>query len=997
MASLEVGVLGPLRVTVAGQPISLGPRQRELLAALVCEPGRMVPGPRLAELIWGYPPPERSLVTLRSHISHLRRALLPIRTHGTAAGAGYALDIAPEQLDAYRFDQLVQSGRQLIGDGDWTRALEHLDGALALWRGPAFTEVADRPFARAEIGRLEALRHTAVVARAETLVSLGRAGEVTRELEALLAADPLAEPARILLAKALHASRRLAEAAQVCRDGLRLLHESGVDSPALQELQRRILRDEPSADEPPRGRGPNTLPAGAGVFAGREAELAALLAAVRPDAATVVTIDGMPGAGKTTLALHGARMIKARYPDGQLFIDLCGHSGDDAPLAPLAALAQLLRMLGVPADRLADDLPGRAAQWRAELAGRRVLLVLDNAATASQVRPLLTGEPGSLAIVTSRRRLSGSDGMLAVTVGGMTAAEALHLLRHSVGDARVDAEPAAAEQVVRLCGAVPLAVAIAGARLRHHPNWTLAHLAERLTGDPLPELVSEDRSMVRAFMLSYSRLDPTTRRVFALLGLLAVQDFAPPAVAAVTGLDLATAERALEDLVDMHLLDQPYPGRYRLHDLLRHYARRLGAREPDHIKNLLDYCLHTTTTAANILDPFRRQTPLAALAPRTDLPAPAAYDEAIKWLEAERAQLVATVELAAAHGFPAYAWRIARALGRFFNRRGYLDDWITTGEVALRAATTAGDRLGTAASSVYLATAYRHRGSYAKARRLLRRGFETYHELGDPHGEAEALEILGQVENHLGHSRRGLQRQKRAMELYRQSGDTNGQAHALNNLGAAHRYAGRLEEAMRCYREAAQLFRASVDRVGEGSALLNLGDALEQAGRCEEALVALRTALPLHRAGGDQRGEAYALNVLGNVHRQLGRWAESIDSHRAALDAMRRLSHRVAEIEVLNDLAETFLACGDRDAVLEHGELALRLAQQAQTPQPQGRAHHVIARALGTRDPAAAREHWQHAVKIFDELGLPDADNARRGLAEHEARWYAAGFADGAS
>src|SRR5215467_4960590 len=618
-APLAFHVLGPLQVTRAGAPVTLGgPRERVLLAALLVEHGRVVSVDGLAQALWGDHPPATARHQVAIGVSRLRKAL-------AAAGAGRDVIatcapgylVAGGWLDARCFEERARQARDALAAGDREEAARLLRAALSLWRGPALNGI-DRPFAEIEAARLEERRLMVTEEHVGLELDLGRHEELVGELFALVRAHPLRERLRGLLMLALHRAGRRAEALTVYQDGRRQLVETlGVEpGPQLRAMHQALLRDEPAwdGDRPPRRAGdpaaggdqaghippvPAQLPPDVRGFTGRRAELDALdeLAAIPQAAANgagerplpIGIVAGVAGVGKTGLALHWGHRAMHRFPDGQLYADLRGYDAHREPLPPGAALDGFLRALGVPGEQIPGGLDERAALFRSALHGRQVLIVLDNARTPEQVRPLLPGSSSCLVLVSSRDRLDdlvACEGARLYALGVLHLGEASDLLGRMAGDRRID--PATAGRIAVLCDRLPLALRIAAARLAIHPDGAAADLADRLADEQrrLAELSQAHRGVRASFALSYRELPARAATLFRLLGLLDAADFAAWAAAAL--LDAATreAEDLLDQLVQAGLLevagrDGAGQVRYRLHDLMRLYARELGLAVAD--------------------------------------------------------------------------------------------------------------------------------------------------------------------------------------------------------------------------------------------------------------------------------------------------------------------------------------------------------------------------------------------------------------------------------
>ncbi|HEY6747794.1 MAG TPA: BTAD domain-containing putative transcriptional regulator [Mycobacteriales bacterium] len=839
---MEFRVLGPLEVADdAGRPVRLGgPRAAKALATLLLAGGAVVGLGELTDALWDSEPPPTATHQVHKTIAGLR-ARLPGRIE--TVGTGYRLRSG--DLDLARFTDLAATG-----------TLPGLTAALALWRGPALAGIDGRAL-RGAAARLDDRRLAAVEAAVELRLAAGAGADLTVELPALIEAHPLRETLRRQLMVALYRCGRQADALAVYAQTRALLaDELGVDpGPDLVRVHQQVLRADPALDPP--GPAPSTLPYDLPDFAGRAADLGRLLDPVQAGAVVISSIDGMAGIGKTALAVHAAHRLAARYPDGQLFCDLHAHTAGAHPLTSEAALERLLRMLGVPPEVIPEDLDGRAARWRAELAGRQVLVVLDNAATAAQVRPLLPGSPRSLVLVTSRRRLGVLEGATVLSLDVLPPAEALELFAAVAG--RAPAEPAAAPsageaaaaaEVVELCGRLPLAIRIAATRLAHRPEWTVADLAARLRepGDRLGELTVADRGVGPAFALSYGQLAPAERRMFRLLGLHPGTDFDAWSAAALAGTSPARAGALLEALVDAHLL-RPYGvGRYTFHDLLRSYARGVAPRAGAG-RRLHDYFLAAATWATGLISP-PRFTPVLAEPPR-HLPPLSDVDAALAWLAAEHHTLVA-VALATDD------WQLACVLRTYFEHRGHFADWRATSEHALTTAGPAGTvllRFGLGALAMWtgrLAEGMEHF-------RLARAG-------ADPEMEAAALTSLGMLAHLAGRDREAAGYLRRAL-----AHDSPVTALARNNLALAEARLGRGATALSLHHEAlADAGNAAATRailLGLGETSLRLGLPAEQP---------FREALGLARAGRFRMQEALALDGLAHATGDPAWWREAL-------------------------------------------------------------------------------------------------------------------------
>ncbi|WP_158886017.1 AfsR/SARP family transcriptional regulator [Amycolatopsis anabasis] len=934
-SDIRFSVLGPLTAWRTGRKIELGwARQQAVLAVLVLELNRPVPVHKIVDGVWGDRGPRDARNAVQTYVSRLRRVLradaAPAEPPLVFTKAGYLLRGDPADLDLVAFERHLDAARERYRTGDLPGAADQVDAALALWRGEPFGGL-DGPLLEAERQRLQERHLGALELRATINLDRGRTAESIAELTRLVTGHPLQERLRALLMLALCRCGRQAAALDVFQDGRRrLADELGIDpGEELRRLHERILRGDPALATPaPPGR--NTLPGDVQDFTGREAELRRLLAAAGTGPATaavVEAIDGSAGVGKTALAVHVAHRLIERYPDAQLFINLHGHTAGHRPTEPLAALDTLLRALGVPGERIPGELAARAGLWRAELADRAALVVLDNAADADQVRPLLPGTARCLTLITSRRRMVDLDAHT-LSLDVLPRTDAVELFTRIVDDDRLAVDPDSVDEAVRLCGRLPLALRIAAARLRTRPAWSLRYLTDRLRRGQrrLAELSAGDRSVAAAFSLSYRQLTGEQQRLFRLLGLHPGPDLDAHAAAALGDDDLDATERLLEALVDVHVLQQPMPGRYRFHDLLRHYARAtVQDHEPEAerqaaITRLLDYYLRTTAKAVHTLAPHERDR-------RGELPAPGRelcdYDQALAWLDTERPNLLAAAG-------QAHADRLSRLLGPYLHLRNHLADALTLDTHALTAARDTGDRID----------------------------------------EGRALRRLGHDYYRLDRYERALACHQQAMVLFRAAGEHGHEGDALRDLGVMHGLFGRYREAISANRQALAIARDIGDRAGESDALAHLGVACERLGQYHEALAHHHQALAIAREIGHRAGECFARCELGVVHNRLGDYPAALEQHRRALDLARQIGHRAHEGYARCRLGEVHRHLGHYRNALSHHREALAIAREIGHRAGEGYALcglGLVCERLGRYQDALA--HHREALAIAREVG----------------------------
>ncbi|WP_328349723.1 tetratricopeptide repeat protein [Streptomyces sp. NBC_00445] len=934
----EFLLLGTVELRGAdGAAADPGPaKQRTVLAALLVDAGRWVATETLIDRVWGQDLPAQTRPSLYAYIARIRRMLastaapLDVGTGGAAAGpqlrrgpGGYLLDVPLDRVDVHRFRRLVDQARAT--DRTAAERVAGLREALGLWRG--------EPLAGLAGVWVERTRHSwgqqrieAVLAWSEAELRVGNSAGVIGMLDGLVAEHPLVEPLTVALMRALHAAGRSPEAL-ACYTVLqkRLAEDLGTDPGAeVQQIHQAILRGEPA---PPTARGtlppaqavpgravPAQLPLEAQGFTGRQEELARLdgiLAAAGERSAAVVVsaVSGMAGVGKTALAVHWAQRVADRFPDGQLYVNLRGFDPSGAAVTPDQAVRGFLDALGVPAQQVPLDLQARVGLYRSLLAGRRVLVVLDNARDADQVRPLLPGSPGCLAVVTSRNRLTGlvaAEGAHPLALDLLSPAEARDLLARRLGAHRVAAEPDAVQEIVTRCARLPLALAIVAARAATHSGFPLSAVADELRdshGSLDAFTGGEVTTDVRAvFSWFYDALSAPAARLFHLLGLHFGPDISAPAAAALVGLPLRQTRGLLAELTRAHLLTEHLPGRYTLHDLLRVYAgeRVLAEETPPErdraVERLLTWYLHTADATYPILTPDRRRVPLDPLPASCHPLAFSDHDQSLDWCESERSNLVAAVHQAVAVGRPSIAWRLPAVLWGFFYLRSHLHDWLDTTRTALDAARGARDRTGEAFSLGDVASALTQVRRFDEAIDYFRQMLALCRELGDTHGRVQALVNLGYAYRHLGQPDKSVEYCRRALAVHRMLGEAWGrEGTILANLGDSYQQLGRFDDAIDCLEQALTLLRAVDDRWKEGFALDVLGTVHHRLRRHDDAVAYYHQAFDTHAGIGNQWGLAHTLGNLGDVHLAVGKPDAARTRWRQALTILDKFDHPDAE------------------------------------------------------------------------------------------------------
>ncbi|MFI6597208.1 tetratricopeptide repeat protein [Nonomuraea sp. NPDC050536] len=716
---------------------------------------------------------------------------------------------------------------------------------------------------------------------------------------------------------------------------------------------------------PPR----NDLPRDVPDFTGREAQLAAVLAAV--DSSRVVAVDGMAGVGKTCLAVHAAHRLAADYPDAQLYVDLHGFTEGREPLDPDPALRMLLAALDVPSEKVPQEgVEQLAACWRSELARRRAVVVLDNAADADQVRPLLPGAGPSVALITSRNRMLGLDEVPPVSLGVLTPQESAELLARASGDpsgpdGRLARDPESAAEVLRLCGHLPLALRLAAARLRHRPGWTVGILVERMA-----EGANEFDT---AFAMSVRQLDWAQRRLFRLLGLLLGSSFDEYVAAALADVPLRSARAMLEDLLDAHLVQQPTAGRYRLHDLVHQHARRAAAEQDSPAEReqalgrVLDYYVHAAA-AADAAMPFLGPSRAASAGrPPADLPQFTDKSAAFAWFVTEYPNLMAAFEAAVAAGADAHVCELPRFMRAFFARRCGTTHLNVLFERSLVAAQRLGDPLQLAEAHSDLGFARYNAGRMAEAGAAYEAAAPLVSQAGDALSAAELTMRRAYLRWDEGHVEEPLDLFRLAGKLYEDAGCPMGTAHATACEAWGMLQLGHREEAARLARKALAIPHTDPTWPPTLTARITLGVAIARE-EPEEAAEHLHQALALAREDGHKHNEAWCLNCLGVALRQMGRYEEALASHREAFALLDELFEEHWKIHFLNGYGETCRLAGLPEEALRLHRQALELAPKLGYRYAEALAHEGIAAVLDETDPPAAADHRAAGQTILQEL-----------------------------
>jgi DNA-binding SARP family transcriptional activator/tetratricopeptide (TPR) repeat protein len=1017
---LRFNILGTLEGWSGGTRLPLrGTIQERVLVTLLLEPGKVLTVTRLVAAAWAEDPPATASHQVRKAVADLRRRIPDGGDVLVTDGPGYRAVLTEGELDLSEFNALVRDAKRDAAQGRTADAVEALRTALGLWRGPVLAG-AGGPVIEAAATALEEYRLSAAERLFDLRLQLGETSELVADVRALVTQHPLRETLRGQLMLALYRSGRQAEALEEYGKVRELLvEELGIDpGPRLTAVYQGILRESPevAAPEPPpvavpplpaavplpeppdpaAARAvpvplpldvPCTLPYDLTDFTGRDGELKELLECARKAGergSRIVALDGMGGSGKTSLAVRAAYRLASAYLDGQLHIDLRGYTPGEQPVSAGSALDTLLRALGVPGERIPEDVTGRVALWRTTLIGKRVLLLLDNASDASCVRRLLPHSCDCLVLVTSRARLVDLDGAEWISLDVMSPAESAALITETLGAARVTAEPEAAAELARLCGHLPLALRIATARLRNRPRWTLLYLADRLRDEThrLDELSSGERSVAAALRLSYQALDEESRDAFRVLALHPGGDLDVHSAAALLDAGTRQAEDVLELLLDVHLVMQPEIGLYTFHDLVRSFAQSLhgGPGAPEDaaaVERLLEYYLTASERACDILFPGRRKRPTGIPESTAELPRLTGPDQAQAWFTREHTALMSAVVLAERGGYDRHTVCLARNVIFQLNARGHLDEFGELGRIAVAAARRLGDLALLGVSLSNLGVACWKLGRFAEGIEVAREGRDVAALLGDRHTEAHSESTLGLYNSLLGRFPEALGHLERAIARERELGVPRAEVESLTVLSTLYEQWGRYDEAVGAARRAVELVRQLGQHENELVALTDLAfghaglgeypqadDYLGQARQlCDETRepghVAMTLALSAdvtHRLGDHDQASGYAdrsltlvrlsaspmrrakvKNMIGRLHHKKGGYESALTLHTRAYELASAINYRVEEAYALTGMARASEALGDRRTAAEHHGAAEQLFAAMDVPRERRR------------------------------------------------------------
>ncbi|MDQ0760566.1 AfsR/SARP family transcriptional regulator [Streptomyces canus] len=1025
---MEFQVLGPVGLRVDGRRMELGSdKERVLMCALALDVGRPVALDTLIDRLWDDEPPPHARANVHTYVSRIRRHLrraeaTRAETPGiTSRAHTYTLEAARSSVDWHRFQHLVAESGALMSEGDDEQAVAVTERAEQLWRGEA---LAGLPGLWAETVRraLTERRLGATVSRIAASLRLGRFDRLSSELSALVERHPGDETLAGQLMVAYYGTGRYTDALRVHQETRQLLltQFGSRPGPELNRIHSGILdrlpvaalvrgernpghaapaqRQTAGTAARPRPRPPRNLPHQPPLV-GRRTELRALSAA--PEATTtdgavislesVGTVSGMAGVGKTAVAVHGARGLTERFPDAQLYLDLRGHSPVEKPLDPGTALATLLRLLGAPAETIPLELEDRTALWRTMLAERRAVIVLDDAVSADQIRPLLPGSPTSLTIITSRRHLTGLPHARHIPLDVLPDDDAVALFRSFAGEERAR-NVQEVTRIVRLCGGLPLAIELVASRFRTHPSWTLTTLADRLARPEgrLREIRDADQDVTHVFDLMYRTLPDDQRSAFRRLSLHPGPDFTAEAAAAALGLPPTTVERTLESLLASHTLREPTPDRYKYHDLLREYGRSRAEVEDseqersDVLRRLTDFHTAAADRADRLAYPRRTRPVSPTVLPPTGMPQWPGPEAARSWLAAERTNLLAIEAYARGHGRPEAAARLAYALAGFLDTECHWRDAQTVLRPAVDHWSRTDDPAALCRALAQLSAVHARIGQYPEAAETGERALEIARTIRDAEAEAETLRTLGTLQWHMGEHRTALVLFQKSFGLTAFSHDPWDRARGHNNIAVTLLFLGEHERARKHFEKALAGFTEAGDHTALGKTLNNLGDLAMRAGDVESACRSFEKSLRYLERSGNRYDRATVRGSLADALTESGDTATAVALYQETLAEFRALGDRKSQADTLIGLGEAYRRAGETEGATRNLSDALDIAQHIGAAHQEVQAQRCLGQAYFTAGClASASHHLELAVALAERTHDSDERvRAQRALAE---------------
>jgi DNA-binding SARP family transcriptional activator len=982
---MEFRLLGPLEAAQDGHRAVLPTRARErcLLAALLMNAGRTLSAGELIQSAWDDDDPPEG--TFRSYVTHVSQFLARAGTEARLAreDGGYRLLVDADSVDLHRFRRLRDQAEAAARAGSADEAVTMLCEAEALWRGPALGGLPGRWMSAIRVS-LEDERLACLKRRVELELDLGRHAELAGELRRLSARYPLDEALIAYEMTALYWSGRQADALALYRQARDRLLIEGIDpGPEMAALHQRILRQDlqppraslrrrPAAEEPPAA-----VPAPAGAFVGREKEIQALTSATA-GAARVSVITGMPGVGKTRLAVEAALRLADVYPDGQLFLEFHAHQAGVAPLGADEALRRLLEMSRSSLPPKPLNTRELTALWQEELEARRMIVILDDVPDAATMTPLLPSAGSSAVLITARQQLHGITDATLLTLGALPEDDAVTLFTLTAG-AGGENDKEAVTQVVRSLGCLPLAVTVAASRLREDsgPSTATDLIADMTDSGILPSLSTPDGRLMSALEASYKALTEDQQRFFRLLGMSPCMTFTRESAAAIAGVPVSRAQEMAAALLDRHLVEHTAGDRIRLHDLLRNYAASCAGRDSprherrDAERRLLDYYLDAAGRADRYLYP-RRQRRAADPAPSAENPGPDSLESSREWLEAEWRNLLQAADYAARHEWKRHCAGLAHILSEFLDVRGCWDEAFSLHTLALWACRDLGDQRLIARALIDLSRVCQQKGMHQPAIAHAQQALEASRSVGDEHGAALAAARMGVTCYYAGRFREALAHKQEARVLYSSSGDPVGEAEAVFHCGVSSLNLGRLSDSMGHFHEALAFFRQSGNLHWTAKTLNSLGDVSLRQGYHREALENYQKALSIYRTMGARPEHAVVTQNIGHVYLYKGDPEQALAEFRYALATYREIRDLPGQARVMCDLGDAYLEMDDYSQCLVYYQEAASTAEQvgdmytrAIALRGSGDAHRIADR------PEEAMRYYSDALKIVQEIEEP--------------------------
>jgi DNA-binding SARP family transcriptional activator/tetratricopeptide (TPR) repeat protein len=996
---MDFRILGPPELSGSEpQDVRLPPQLWGVLGSLLMAEGKPVAVDSLVDHLWDWNPPPMATATIRTYVSRINTLLERYEIRIGRRARGYELLVDPQAVDLHRFRSLRRQAESVARSGDLGHAAELLRQADELWRGPVLMGLSGE-WISARRRALDEERHEAVKLRIGIELDLGQQASVLGKLRELLERHPFDEEIARDLMISLYRLGRQKDALQVGRDVSERFVEAGLEpGPQLRDVHTRILRGDAGLGVTPAYRNsgeagqPNTLPPETLDFTGREEEVEWLTAGCQGNAPLLEVIGGMAGLGKTSLAVHVAHHMTTRYPDAQLFLSFPGEEAGGVA----EALHRLLRMLGVAAARIPADAAERARLWRAEMAHRRAIVVLDDAFDPEQVTAVAPRAGDSLTIVTTRQRTNW-PGRRVLCLQPLKAGDSVTLLRRLAGP-RADQDTDKMATVAGLCGGLPLALRVTAGRLRESDTADMDSLVDELAEVHAGRADGTEtgRQIFSAFEFTYRQLPPTSRRMFRLLGASPCVDISPEAAAALTGEATERAADHLRTLSERCLLEPASAGRFRFHALVQSYAAACCTQEEPESerRRAIGRLIQHYSGALNAVT--------------------AADRDSDAWLEAEWRNILLTAQHAAVHEQHRRCVDLTHSLAGFLFTRGHWSDAVPAHERALQACRLLEDPASTAKAALDLSAAYRRIGDHDKARRHAEEALMAYVSLGDQGGQAAALDQLGVIYWNSGSARDGLAHHQEAADLYRGAGDQSGMARAVMHAAIMLGSLGRYVEGTRDFGWALSLFQQAGDRRGEALCLNNLGAVLDQRGLHRDAVAYYEKSIAIFHEIGGRQNLALLDHNLGRVQQYKGNYDEAIAIYRKALAVYYDIGDLQHQAMALSDIGSAFVSkecysealghhgrsaelaeaigdrsqlatalCGVADAYRGSGSYSIaaqsydkahRLAAEIEAPYLSGKALYGMAETLFiTQGLAAAKIYWRQALDIFSQLGVQEA------------------------